>query len=133
MHIYLTIPVEQLKTILEKAQHKGYRAIVVTCDDPTYRVREYVFPLFEEASKNIDPKIHQILSRPNMKAPSTLVERDISDIPMTWANVEELRQLTTLPIICKGILSPIDAELAIKYGANGIIVRSISTIILLDD
>ncbi|CAF4319588.1 unnamed protein product, partial [Rotaria sordida] len=43
---------------------------------------------------------------------------------VTWANIEWLRKLTQLPIICKGILSPIDAEVAIKYGANGIIVRS---------
>ena len=127
------MPVELLKPTLDKAQQNGYRAVVVTCDDPTYRVREFVFPLFEEASKNIDPTVWQIVAMPNMNTPSIRGERDINDIPMTWANVEKLRKLTTLPIICKGILSPIDAELAIKYGANGIIVRFISTIILLDE
>ncbi|CAF1517233.1 unnamed protein product [Rotaria sp. Silwood1] len=43
---------------------------------------------------------------------------------ITWTNLERLRKLTRLSIICKGILSPADAELAIKYGANGIIVSN---------
>ncbi len=38
---------------------------------------------------------------------------------MSW-----LRSQTTLPIILKGIVSPEDALLALKYGVNGIIVSN---------
>ncbi|CAF4210465.1 unnamed protein product, partial [Rotaria sordida] len=61
---------------------------------------------------------------PNLNIPDIIVKQHFGTGSVTWANIEWLRKLTQLPIICKGILSPIDAELAIKYGANGIIVRS---------
>ncbi|CAF4162321.1 unnamed protein product [Rotaria sordida] len=46
------------------------------------------------------------------------------NVTVTWTNIEWLRKLTQLPIICKGILSPIDTKSAIKYGANGIIISN---------
>ncbi len=60
-----------------------------------------------------------------MNFPNITVKENFRTGSLTWTNIEWLRKLTKLPIICKGILSPIDAELAIKYGANGIIVRFI--------
>jgi 4-hydroxymandelate oxidase len=129
LHIYLRIPVEILETIVRNADKNGYQAIVVTCDDPTYRVRDMVRPLYEEASKHIDPNIFQTIAMPNMNIPDRTNEIISNSAPETWSNIERLRKLTTLPMICKGILSPFDAELAIKYGANGIVVRYMSTLI----
>jgi isopentenyl diphosphate isomerase/L-lactate dehydrogenase-like FMN-dependent dehydrogenase len=123
LQIYLATPVEILETIVPKAEQNGYRAIVITCDDPTYRLRDSIVPLFEEASKTIDPNLFQIMGRSNMHIPAVSNKPYLNHTPITWTNIERLRKLTTLPIICKGILSPIDAELAVKYGANGIIVR----------
>jgi (S)-2-hydroxy-acid oxidase len=60
---------------------------------------------------------------PNMNLPDIIGKQNFSSGSITWTNVEWLKKLTKLPIICKGILSPIDADLAIKHGANGIIVR----------
>jgi isopentenyl diphosphate isomerase/L-lactate dehydrogenase-like FMN-dependent dehydrogenase len=123
LQIYLATPVEILETIVPKAEQNGYLAIVITCDDPTYRLRDSMVPLFEEASKNIDPNIFQIMRRSNMNIPDVSNKPYLNYTPITWTNIQRLRKLTTLPIICKGILSPIDAELAIKCGANGIVVR----------
>jgi isopentenyl diphosphate isomerase/L-lactate dehydrogenase-like FMN-dependent dehydrogenase len=123
LQIYLATPVEILETIVPKAKQKGYLAIVITCDDPTYRLRDSMVPLFEEASNNIDPNIFQIMRRSNMNIPDVSNKPYLNYTPITWTNIQRLRKLTTLPIICKGILSPIDAELAIKCGANGIVVR----------
>lgn len=36
----------------------------------------------------------------------------------------EIFRITPLPIILKGILTPEDAELAVKFGASGIVVSS---------
>ncbi|CAF3979259.1 unnamed protein product [Rotaria sordida] len=113
-----------LQTLVPQADKKGYRAIVITCDQPHERIRDFVLPLFEEASKTIDPELMKNMSIPNLNTPGIIVKQRFGTGSVTWANIEWLRKLTQLPIICKGILSPIDAELAIKYGANGIIVRS---------
>ncbi|CAF4114886.1 unnamed protein product, partial [Rotaria sordida] len=92
---------------------------------PHERIRDFVLPLFEEASKNIDPELMKNMSIPNLNIPGIIVKQRFGTDSVTWANIEWLRKLTQLPIIiCKDILSPIDAELAIKYGANGIIVSN---------
>lgn len=41
-----------------------------------------------------------------------------------WEDLELLRQTTSLPIVLKGIQSPADAELAIKYGVDAILVSN---------
>jgi isopentenyl diphosphate isomerase/L-lactate dehydrogenase-like FMN-dependent dehydrogenase len=42
----------------------------------------------------------------------------------TWRTVRELRELTKLPIVLKGLLTGEDAERAVEYGASGIIVSN---------
>lgn len=123
LHIYLTTPREILEKIVGEAEEKGYRAIVITCDHPTDRVRDHTLPLFEEASKTIDPQLEKSMPMPNMKIAEIITKQNLSTGAVSWANVEAIKKLTKLPIICKGILAPIDAELAVKHGANGIIVR----------
>ncbi|CAF4210482.1 unnamed protein product [Rotaria sordida] len=49
LHIYLTTPIEILEQIVPQADKEGYRAIVITCDQPHERIRDFVLPLFEEA------------------------------------------------------------------------------------
>lgn len=105
------------------AAQNGYRAIVVTCDDPTNRVRDYILPVFLEASKFNDQKLLENITIPNMNVLDLNIELNFYDSSITWENIKRLRKMTTLPIICKEILSPLDAELAIKYGTNEIIVR----------
>ncbi len=126
LHVYLNMSIDILEKIVPEADQNGYRAIVVTCDDPTNRVWDNMSPLFLEASKYIDPEVFETINMPNMNLIDVDIKLNFYTISMTWRNVESLRKLTKLPIICKGILSPIDAELAIKYGANGIIVRFVS-------
>ncbi|CAF4766390.1 unnamed protein product, partial [Rotaria sp. Silwood2] len=123
-HIYLTAPIDILEKIVPQVDKKGYRAIVVTCDDPTTRVRDHILPLFLEASEYIDPTIFQTVETANINMNDLCSEPTLTKMAITWTNLERLRKLTRLPIICKGILSPVDAEIAIKYGANGIIVSN---------
>ncbi|MBI1790150.1 MAG: alpha-hydroxy-acid oxidizing protein [Acidobacteria bacterium] len=42
----------------------------------------------------------------------------------TWATVKELRQLTKLPILLKGILTKEDAQRAVEAGMSGVIVSN---------
>ena len=43
---------------------------------------------------------------------------------ITWEDLAFLRTVTNLPILLKGILHPKDAELAVQYGMDGIIVSN---------
>ena len=46
------------------------------------------------------------------------------DDSLTWEFIPWLRSHTSLPIIIKGLLAPEDAELALSYGVDGIIVSN---------
>ncbi|MFI7340956.1 alpha-hydroxy acid oxidase [Streptomyces sp. NPDC050085] len=43
---------------------------------------------------------------------------------LTWADIEELRRRTRLPMILKGVLDPRDAARAVDVGADGIVVSN---------
>ncbi|UIJ35930.1 alpha-hydroxy-acid oxidizing protein [Allobranchiibius sp. GilTou73] len=45
-------------------------------------------------------------------------------LSLNWEELAWLRDLTDLPILVKGIQSPEDAELALRYGVDGIIVSN---------
>ena len=126
-HIYLTTPIDVLEKIIPEADKKGYQAVVVTCDDSTTRVRDAILPLFLEASNHIDRTIFETVTTSNIDMHDAWVETIPDNTPIGWINIERLRKLTKLPIIFKEILSPLDAELAIKHGADGIVVRFISS------
>jgi isopentenyl diphosphate isomerase/L-lactate dehydrogenase-like FMN-dependent dehydrogenase len=47
-----------------------------------------------------------------------------NDGELRWEHIRWLVGNTSLPVICKGILSPADAVLAVEHGASGIIVSN---------
>ena len=54
--------------------------------------------------------------------------------PVTWQDIDWLRQLVKGKLVLKGILHPADAELAVRAGVDGILVsnhggRNLDTII----
>ena len=60
-------------------------------------------------------------------APRAAVQRFVATYSrpsLTWENLSFLRDLTSLPIVLKGVLHPDDAREAITHGMNGIIVSN---------
>jgi 4-hydroxymandelate oxidase len=45
-------------------------------------------------------------------------------VTLTWADIEWLRSIATVPILLKGILDPDDAERAVSAGVQGIVVSN---------
>jgi 4-hydroxymandelate oxidase len=41
-----------------------------------------------------------------------------------WPDIEAIAERTSLPVIVKGLLSPLDARLAVEHGAKGIVVSN---------
>jgi isopentenyl diphosphate isomerase/L-lactate dehydrogenase-like FMN-dependent dehydrogenase len=48
----------------------------------------------------------------------------LNDPSLTWADLEWLRGVTSLPIVVKGILTAEDARLAVEHGVDGIAVSN---------
>jgi 4-hydroxymandelate oxidase len=46
------------------------------------------------------------------------------DASVTWKDIDWLRSLTKLPVILKGLCRADDAKLALKHGADGIVVSN---------
>jgi isopentenyl diphosphate isomerase/L-lactate dehydrogenase-like FMN-dependent dehydrogenase len=115
---------EEAEALVRRAEAAGYKGIVLTVDLPRFskrerdlrhnfeRINRERFPLAFKGNAN-----HLI---------GTSAEEDLHYIgdTLTWETIAWLHSITTLPIIVKGILTGEDAELALKYGANGIIVSN---------
>ena len=100
-------------SLVKRAEAAGYRAIVLTVDLPRVGRRE----------KDI---------RNNFDLPSRLFEGnfvgieipDDTFVTLTWESIAWLRGVTSLPIVIKGILTAEDAQLAVEYGVDGIVVSN---------
>ena len=113
--------------IVKRAKKSGYKAIVFTVDVPVLGRRE----------RDIRNKFH-------LPPPLTMGNFDVGtlaskmggesslaafiasqfDASLTWDSIRWLKKLSGLPVIVKGVLRADDAELAVKNGADGIIVSN---------
>ncbi|KAI8497569.1 Hydroxyacid oxidase 1 [Branchiostoma belcheri] len=118
---------ERNKELLDRAAEAGYKAIVLTVDQPR---SEY---LKRPATSMAKRKAQTFHSVPNMMfpgAPPYGTEKYRSWLysalkqPMTWDDVDWLKKNTTLPLVLKGILTAEDAKEAVRRGADAILVSN---------
>ena len=105
---------------VERAAAAGYRAIVVTVDVPGdgYRPRDLrnrfeangQFGNFEGGVDYAKP-LGELLA-------------GLIDGALTWADIDEIRSWSSLPVVIKGILTPADALRAVEHGAAGVWVSN---------
>lgn len=119
----------------------GYEALVITVDTPILgnRLGERRTPVVlpphltlanYERSRGSEGK--PSLNRMLMDARSAKEEAAIRKAAgsgminpaTTWEDLARLRQMTKMKIILKGIMAPDDAALAVKYGADAIVVSN---------
>ncbi len=114
------------RELVNRAVAAGYRALVVTVDAPaSLRNRE------QRAGFHLPPGIHSVNLK-GMAAPPSAAGA-IGQSPLfsgflsgsaTWVDIAWLRGLSDLPIILKGILSPLDAKRGIAEGIQGLVVSN---------
>ena len=114
------------RSLVERAQAAGYRALVLTVDTPVLGRR-----LADERNGfALPPGLRMAnLVEATEAAPqsgSTLASYCAArhDAALTWKDVEWLQSLTTLPILLKGVLRGDDAVRAVDCGVSGIIVSN---------
>ena len=117
------------RSLVERAEAAGYRAIVLTVDTPMLGCRE--------ADMRNRFQIPEGLSLKNLseahldKSPKDVDEsglfayaRMLHDPSLSWKDLDWLRSITRLPVLVKGVVRPDDAMRAVQAGVAGIIVSN---------
>jgi len=107
------------RSLVERAEVAGYRAIVLTVDLPVLGKRERDIRLGFEMPPlaHIDAVDDEHDSRYGALA-------DPLKAGLTWDSLAEIRSWSSLPLIVKGVLAPDDARRAVDAGVDGIVVST---------
>jgi 4-hydroxymandelate oxidase len=126
--LYMQPAREHTLALVHRAQAAGYRALVVTLDAQVNGVRNREQRATFQLPSDIDtPNLRGLPPHalPTAQAgQSALFGKGVLDAAPTWDDLAWLRASTTLPLIVKGITSPLDAVQAIDAGVDGIVVSN---------
>lgn len=127
---------EVAASFIDRAATSGYSAIVLTVDTLTLGWRDrdirngYYLPFLEGEGIGQftgDPVFRSRLPKPPEEDPATagaMMVALVPNLPLTWDDLEWLRERTELPVLIKGILSGDDAVRARDAGAAGVVVSN---------
>jgi isopentenyl diphosphate isomerase/L-lactate dehydrogenase-like FMN-dependent dehydrogenase len=127
LQLYLYRSLDISGKVVQRAEAAGYRAIVLTSDTPVLGRRErdlrndfHLPPHLKEGNFVEAP------AEAEGETPTQVQAQRYLPLPRypTWATVDWLHTITSLPIILKGLLTAEDALLALEHGAAGIIVSN---------
>jgi 4-hydroxymandelate oxidase len=126
MQIYVSQDRGFTRSLAQRAQAAGCRAIMVTVDTPVWGVRERDI---RNGFRVPDGMRMANLERPGM--PTGHAGRGIGealgwtiDAALTWKDLEQLRSSVDIPVLVKGVLRGDDAVRAIDHGASGVVVSN---------
>lgn len=129
--LYVVDGMAYSRTLVQRAEAAGYRALVLTVDLPVLGRRE------RDARSGFE-----LPFLPHLDAAEHVRDRRYGPIEdqriavLTWESVAEIRSWSSMPLVVKGVLAPEDAVMAVEAGASAIVVsthggrqldRSIST------
>jgi lactate 2-monooxygenase len=126
---------ELTRSFLQRAEAAGYKAVVVTLDSTMLGWREkdlrngFLPFLSGEGMGNYfsDPEFKRMLKRPIAEDRHAAVDLALdqgNNSCFTWRELDQIRTMTKLPIVLKGVTHPADAELAMEHGMDGVIVSN---------
>jgi len=120
---------EATKALVQRAEAAGCNAIVLTVDAPLIGRREndirnqFRLPEGVVACNMTAVGLDKVESTSDESALAGYVA-DQLDAGLTWADLNWLRSITTLPVLVKGVVRPDDAIRALQNGASGIIISN---------
>ena len=121
------------RQLVKRAENAGFKALVLTVDTPMFgqrladsRNRFHLPPHLRMANFDRGGSASDSIQDSPTKDTSGLAEYALSlfDPSVTWKDIEWLKSITRLPLVLKGILTREDALLALKHGANAILVSN---------
>lgn len=117
--LYLVRDLGYTRSLVERAEAAGYRAIVLTVDLPVLGYRER-----DRRSGFTLPRMPNVEAAAGADRGRYAGLDDQRSIGLTWADLGEMRSWSALPLVLKGIISPDDARFAVEHGANAIVVSN---------
>jgi 4-hydroxymandelate oxidase len=117
--VYVQTDLELTKDLMRRAEAAGARAFCVTVDAPVPGARSR-----EERAKFKLPPGVELPHIARRREPGQFTLDRMVPIRFTWPDVEQLIAHARMPVLLKGILTPEDAQIAMKAGAAGIIVSN---------
>ncbi|CAG9946132.1 unnamed protein product [Clonostachys rosea f. rosea IK726] len=143
MQIYLHDDIQKSVPLIRRAEAAGYQALVLTVDTPVLGNRlaerkEAVvlpkglsLPNLEKTTPGAKPQpsinrqFMNVRSAAEAKALRAAFGSKMHSASLTWERtIKELRKVTSMKIILKGIMTAEDAALSVQYGADAIIVSN---------
>ena len=110
---------EFVRDVVKEAEQFGCRAFMVTVDAPVDGARNRVQRVADQLPPGMDTPYYQ---KPNLNGATLPIMGSMGSF--TWEAVEWLRSITRLPVVLKGIMTPEDADRAIRTGAAAIVVSN---------
>jgi lactate 2-monooxygenase len=123
------------RSLVERAERAGYEAIVLTVDTfiPGWKPRDLQqawLPFLDGmgvANYFEDPIFREALERPPEEDQGAATGHFLgiqANPALSWEDLDRLREMTSLPILVKGIQHPDDAREAVRRGLDGIVVSN---------
>ena len=110
------------RSFVEQAAEHGYGAVVLTVDAPRLGRRERDFRTGFRVPEEI--VVPSMAASGSWAGATPLELLGAIDPSLTWADLEELRALSPLPLVLKGIQTAEDAALACEHGVDAIVVSN---------
>ena len=121
--LYSTNRWEVTEQLVRRAERAGATAIALTVDLPAGRNTETQALMARLDTRDCDSCHVPGRSKPIFDG-IEMQGVGLVDASLTWSVVGRLRQLTSLPILVKGIETREDAALAVESGADGVVVSN---------
>ncbi|WP_433578503.1 alpha-hydroxy-acid oxidizing protein [Nocardia brasiliensis] len=114
-------------SLVHRAEAAGYQALAVTLDTwiPGWRPRDLALGNFPQLRGRVlrnytsDPVFRRMVGSDDPRA-AVLTWVQTFGNALTWSDLDWLRELTTLPIVLKGISHPDDARRAVDHGIDAV-------------
>ncbi len=128
--LYMYKDTELTRQLVKRAEAAGYRAIVVTVDTPELGRRladvKYSFALPSHLSMGnfANDTVQATTGTSSGQSGLGQYVKELISPAVTWASIDWLRSITSLPIVLKGILRADDAKEALNHDIQGILVSN---------
>ena len=110
------------RALVEQAVEHGYGAIMLTVDAPRLGRRERDLRTGFRVPAEIT--VPSLAAFGRWEGATPLETLGPIDSSLTWANLDEFRAVSSLPLVLKGIQTAEDAELACEHGVDAIVVSN---------
>lgn len=116
---------ERTRDLVQRAAAAGYRALCVTVDTPLVGRRERdIRNRFHLPNGLTFANFADAVPQNDSGSALNAYVASLWEPSFTWRDLEWLRSLSPLPLVLKGVLSPVDARLAVEHGVEAIIVSN---------